>query len=73
MAAKTTKAATPANAFLGLGGEFLMLGIATGVASISDETGTMMMVFVLGFLLMWVMYHTKVTNAIPNILSQGGF
>lgn len=60
---------SPANATLGLGVELLMLGLATGVASISDEVGTMMVVFMVGLLLLWLMYHTSVTNAIPNLLS----
>jgi sorbitol-specific phosphotransferase system component IIC len=59
---------------LGLGLEFVMLGIATGVASISDEVGGIMVVFMVGLLLLWLMYHVAITNAIPNLfkIAQGG-
>ena len=55
------------NAFLGLGMELLMLGIATGVASISDDVGSIMVAFMAGLFLLWLMHHTKVTGAIPGI------
>lgn len=55
------------NAFLGLGMELLMLGIATGVASISDDIGSIMVVFMAGLFLLWLMHHAKVTGAIPGI------
>jgi hypothetical protein len=56
---------------LGLGAELLMLGIATGVASLDDEVGTMMLVFMGGLLLIWIIHHTAITNAIPNLLTMG--
>lgn len=59
---------------LGLGLELFMLGIAAGVASISDEVGNIMVVFMVGLLLLWLMYHVAITNAIPNLFKmvQGG-
>jgi len=71
--AKSTTVSKPTGTLLGLGGEFLMLGLAVGVASISDETGSMMIVFMMGLGLIWIIHHTAITNAIPVILSQGGF
>lgn len=64
------KAATPANTFLGLGLELAMLGIATGVASVSDEVGSIMVVFMAGLVLLWLMYHTAVTSAVPKLFDN---
>jgi hypothetical protein len=58
----------PGDIMLGLGVEFLMLGLATGVASISDDIGSMMVVFMAGLMLVWLMYHTTTTNALPNLM-----
>lgn len=55
------------NAFLGLGMELLMLGIAAGVAGISDEVGSIMVVFMAGLVLLWLIYHAKITQTIPGI------
>jgi hypothetical protein len=52
---------------LGLGAELLVLGIATGVASMNDEVGTLMLVLMSGFLLLFVMTHTQLIAAIPNV------
>jgi hypothetical protein len=60
--------ATSSDVVLGLGVELLMLGIATGVAGVSDETGTMMVVFMLGLLLVWLIYHQTATRALPNLM-----
>jgi len=58
---------------LGLGLEGLMLGLATGLASISPEVGNIMVTFVVGLLILWLMYHVAITNAIPNLfaIAQG--
>jgi hypothetical protein len=55
--------------FLGLGVELLMVGIATGVASISDDVGTIMVVFMAGLFLIWLMNHVAFTNTIPGIFN----
>ena len=55
------------SAILGIGAELLMLGIATGIASINDDVGTIMLIFMIGLLLLWLMHHYAITNAIPNI------
>lgn len=62
------------NVILGIGLEFFMLGLATGVASISDDVGNIMVVFMVGLLILWLMYHVAITNAIPNLfkIAQGG-
>lgn len=69
----TTVAANAGDVILGIGAEFLLLGIATGVASINDDVGNIMVVFMIGLLLLWLMYHVAITNAIPNLfkLAQG--
>lgn len=58
---------------LGLGLELFMLGVATGVASISPEVGNIMVTFVVGLLIIWLMYHVAFTNSIPNLfaIAQG--
>ncbi len=66
----TVKAPTQADSFLGLGAELLILGLATGVAGISDETGSIMLTFMIGLLLLWLIYHVKITNAIPTLLGN---
>lgn len=61
---------SPSGSILGLGAELIILALATGVAGISDDTGTMMVIFMVGLLLLWLIYHTKITNAIPNFLGN---
>lgn len=55
--------------YLGVGIELLMLGIATGIASISDEIGNIILVFMIGLVVLWIMYHAKVTKTIPLIFT----
>lgn len=64
--------ATPSSAdsFLGLGAELLILGLATGVAGLSDDVGMIMVTFMIGLLLLWLIYHTRITNAIPTFLGN---
>ena len=58
------------SALLGLGAELLILGLATGVAGISEETGSVMLAFMGGLLILWLMHHIAITNAIPALLSN---
>jgi hypothetical protein len=57
-------------AILGLGLELAMLGIATGIASTNDEVGNIMLVFMVGLFLLFMMHHTAFTKAIPNLFSM---
>jgi hypothetical protein len=61
---------SPSGSFLGLGAELIILALATMAAGISDDAGTTMVVFVVGLLLVWLIYHTKITNAIPVFLGN---
>lgn len=59
-----------ATTVLAVGAELLMLGIAAGVANTSDEVGTIIVVFMVGLLLIFIMTHTALTKAIPNIFAN---
>jgi hypothetical protein len=61
---------TASGSILGLGAELVILALATGVAGISDDTGSMMLVFMVGLMLLWLIYHTQITNAIPTFLQN---
>lgn len=59
---------------LALGLELLMLGIATGVANTSEEVGKIILVLMIGFLILFMMYHAMIVQTIPNLfglLQQG--
>ena len=64
------KKSSTGNVILGIGLELFMLGVATGVASINDEVGSIVLVFMIGLLILWLMYHVAVTNALPNLMAQ---
>jgi di/tricarboxylate transporter len=65
-----TASATASTSILGLGLELAMLGVATGVASISDDVGNIMLVFMIGLFLLFMMHHTAFTSAIPNLFAM---
>lgn len=56
---------------LTVGAEMFMVGLAAGLASINDEIGNIMVVFMVGLLIIWLMYHVAFTNAIPNLFKLG--
>lgn len=62
-------ASTP---ILALGLELAMLGVATGVASISDDVGNIMVTFMAGLLILFLIHHTAFTKAIPNLFAMVG-
>jgi hypothetical protein len=64
------KAPSSADSFLGLGAELVILGLATGIAGLSDDVGTIMLTFMIGLLMLWLIYHVKITNAIPVFLGN---
>lgn len=51
-------AANAGDVILGAGIELLVLAIATGVAGINDEVGTIILVFVVGILLAWLLKYS---------------
>lgn len=57
-------------AMLGVGLELAMLGVAAGVANISEEVGNIMVVFMVGLLLLFLMHHYAFTKAIPNLFAM---
>lgn len=57
-------------AILGVGLELAILGVATGIAAASDETGTIMITFMGGLMLLFLIHHTAFTKAIPNLLAM---
>jgi hypothetical protein len=59
-----------ATTILALGAEALMLGIAAGLANTSDEVGTILVIFMSGLLLIFIMTHIAITQAIPNIFAM---
>jgi hypothetical protein len=65
-----TANATVTTSILGVGLELAMLGVATGVASISDDVGNIMVVFMVGLFLMFMIHHSAFTKAIPNLFSM---
>lgn len=62
-------AANTGDVVLGLSVELLVLGLAVGVAGVSDDVGSIMVVFMIGVLIAWMMAHASVLRAIPNLLS----
>lgn len=58
------------DSFLGLGAELVILALATGIAGLSDDVGTIMVTFMIGLLILWLIYHTKITNALPTFLGN---
>lgn len=64
------KTPSSADSFLGLGAELVILALAAGVAGISDDVGTIMVTFMIGLMMLWLIYHTQITNAIPTFLGN---
>jgi hypothetical protein len=60
-------ASTP---ILAVGLELAMLGVAAGVASIGDEVGNIMLTFMVGLLILFLIHHTAFTKAIPNLFAM---
>jgi di/tricarboxylate transporter len=65
-----TANASVSTSILGIGLELAMLGVATGVAATSDEVGNIMVVFMIGLFLLFMMHHTAFTSAIPNLFAM---
>jgi hypothetical protein len=55
---------------LGLGLELAGLGVAAGVASINDDVGNIMITFMGGLFLLFMIHHTAFTQAIPKLFSM---
>jgi len=53
-----------------IGLELAMLGVATLVAASSEGTGQVLVVFMGGLLLLFFIYHTAFTKAIPNLFAM---
>ena len=49
--------------------ELVMAGIATGVAGVSDEVGTMMVVFMAGLFLVWLIGHPGILQIPSQVFS----
>jgi hypothetical protein len=66
-AGSTGSASTP---ILAVGLELAMLGVAAGVASISEEVGNIMLTFMVGLPILFLIHHTAFTKAIPNLFAM---
>lgn len=62
-------AANTGDVILGVSVELLVLGLAVGVAGVSDDVGSIMVVFMVGVLIAWMMAHVSILRAVPNLLN----
>lgn len=64
-------ATNPVDTIIVLGAELGFLGLATLIAASNEGVGNIIMVFMIGLLLVFLIYHSAFTGALPKLFTLG--